>query len=270
MKPKVSVLMPAYNAEKYIDEAVQSIADQTFTDWELIIVDDGSKDNTLNKLKDWKKRDARIKVFENERNSGIVSTRNKLIDLAEGEYIAWLDSDDIAISDRLEKQVKVLDADKDIAVVGGGLEFFKGDKVLSKRLYKQNDSEARKDIFKFSPISQGAAMYKKEYVVEVGKYDDKILTAEDLNLTFRLANQYKIANIGDIVIRYRQHENSETASRIRMMEINTLKIRFKYLFSKSNFKPNFSDYIYNFSHFVSLYLIPGKVKVWLFNIIRNR
>ena len=261
--------MPAYNAEKYIAEAVQSVIGQSFSDWELLIIDDGSKDETFKIAKDFESKDSRIKVFQNEKNEGIVYTRNKLIDLASADYIAWQDSDDVSLPHRLSEQVKILDNNADVAIVGGGLEFFEGDKTLSARMYQENDKDARKNIFKFSPLSQGASMYKKSAVIEVGKYDSDIDTAEDLNLTFKIAKKYKISNLTNIVLRYRQHAGSETFSRLRKMEIATLKVRLTHSMSTA-YNPTFMDYVYNVAQFISIFFIPAKLKIWIFNKIRNK
>ena len=95
MRPKLSVIMPNYNAEKYLAEAIQSILNQTFTDFEFLIIDDASKDNSVNKIKPY--NDPRIRLVENEKNFGLSKTLNKGIDLANGKYIARIDQDDLSL-----------------------------------------------------------------------------------------------------------------------------------------------------------------------------
>ena len=106
-QPSVSVVMPAYNAEKYIEESITSVINQTYTNWELIVIDDGSKDNTAEIVKQFAEKDKRITLYLNEKNMGVAKTRNRGFDMAKGEYIALLDSDDIWLPEKLEKQLKL-------------------------------------------------------------------------------------------------------------------------------------------------------------------
>ena len=120
--PKVSVVMPAYNAEKYIGEAIESILNQTFRNFEFIIINDGSVDRTKEIIQEYD--DPRIVLLENDKNSGIVVTLNKGVDAATGEYIARMDADDIALSNRIEQQVMFLNTHRNIGVVGSALQIF--------------------------------------------------------------------------------------------------------------------------------------------------
>ena len=115
--PKVSVIMGTYNGEKTLDAAIQSICDQTFTDWEFIICDDCSTDGTWEKILKWEKKDSRIKGVRNSQNMKIAASSNRCIALAEGSYIAKMDDDDVSYSTRLEKQVQFLEQHPDIAFV---------------------------------------------------------------------------------------------------------------------------------------------------------
>ncbi len=103
--PTVSVIMPAYNAERFIKETIQSVIAQTYTDWELLVIDDGSADSTCSIIEDFVNRDSRIRLLRNEKNMGVANTRNRGFDLCRGQYVALLDSDDIWFSDKLERQL---------------------------------------------------------------------------------------------------------------------------------------------------------------------
>ena len=105
VKPVVSVIMPAYNAQKYLKEAVESVLNQTMSNFELLILDDGSKDDTMKIAKELAEKDHRIRILVNEQNMGVARTRNRGMELSEGDYVAFLDSDDIWHSDKLEKQI---------------------------------------------------------------------------------------------------------------------------------------------------------------------
>ncbi len=265
---KVSVLTPAYNVEQYISETIESILSQTFSDFEFIILDDGSTDNTFEIATEYAKKDSRIKVFKNEKNLGIAGNRNKLLTLAKGEYVAWQDSDDISLPFRLEKQVKILDKNKDIGIVGGGLQLFNEKGDLSKRLFSEQDEELRKKIFRYSPVAQPSAMIRKEVFDKVGNYDLKMPPAEDLDMSFRIGMFYKFANVPEIVVKYREHDKSATFTKLKTIETNTIGMRLIYGNTKA-YKMTFVDEMYNLCQYISIFLIPTKLKIWLFNIIRN-
>lgn len=108
MKPKISVIMPAYNAEKYIGEAVESVLNQTYENLELLIIDDCSTDGTFQLLECIAKKDSRIKIFRNEKNLGVADTRNRGFEIADGEYSALIDSDDVWRREKLEKQIELM------------------------------------------------------------------------------------------------------------------------------------------------------------------
>ena len=116
MSPKVTVLMPVYNAEKYLIEAIRSILTQSFMDYELLIINDGSTDDSLKIIKSFS--DKRIRLVQNERNIGQANSLNKGIKLARGEYIVRMDADDISLSERIKKQVKFMDANPEIGISG--------------------------------------------------------------------------------------------------------------------------------------------------------
>jgi glycosyltransferase EpsE len=267
--PKVSVLMPAYNAEKYISESIDSILIQTFADFELIIVDDCSKDKTWDIIQEYTKKDKRIVGIKNKYNLGISANRNKLKKIAKGEYIMWQDADDISTEDRMKRQVEVLDQDSSVGIVGGYLQFFDETGDLSIRKYDDLDSQLRKNIFRYSPVSQGASMTRKNVLDEVGDYDLYYSSGEDLDISFRIGSKYKFANIQDIVLKYRQNESGSTIGALKRMELNTISIRLKYIESKY-YNSTYIDHIYNVLQYISIFIIPSKFKIAIFNLIRNR
>src|SRR5690606_37354988 len=121
--PLVSVAMPVYNSERYVAEAIESVLNQSFGDFELLIIDDGSTDETPHILKRYEQADDRVRVVWQE-HRGIPYTRNRAWESAQGTYLAWADSDDLCLPQRLEKQVAFLERHKDIAVCGGAIETF--------------------------------------------------------------------------------------------------------------------------------------------------
>jgi len=264
----ISVVMPAFNAEQYIAESIQSILDQSFDNFELIIIDDASTDRTFEILCEYAKKDSRIRVFSNEKNLGIAGNRNLGVSLAVGKYLAWQDADDVSLPYRLEEQYQFLETHLDVGIVGGYLELFFGDSIQGVRRYAEGDLALRKSIFKYSPVAQPAAMIRKDVLDRAGIYDLSYPPAEDLDMTFRIGMISKLANIPRILIRYRVSETSATGKSLKTMELNTLRIRRKYLF-KAHYQASAIDIAYNLAHFFSVYLIPGKWKIKVFSLLRD-
>ena len=265
--PKVSVLMPNYNCESYLSEAIESILSQSFTGFEFIIIDDGSTDSSWEIIQKYARQDTRIVAIKNAENLWISGNRNKLLELAQWKYIIWQDSDDISFDYRIQKQYEYMESHPEVWASWGGLQFFDESWDLSTRLYKLEDSEIRKTIFKFSPFSQWAGIYRTDIVKEAWGYDETIPTAEDLDLSFRIGRTMKFWNIPEVVLKYRQH-NSDTHRNLKLMELNTLKIRWKN-HKTSYYSMTFWDKVYNILQYISIYIIPSKLKITLFNLIRN-
>jgi len=266
--PIVSVIMPAYNAEKYIEKSIVSILEQTFKEYEFIIIDDCSKDETWTVICDFARKDSRIVALKNTLNLGIAGNRNKGVSLAKGKYVMWQDADDVSMPLRLENQYKFMESNEEVGIVGGFLEFFDDNGSTSIRKYAPDDKTLRKNIFRYSPVAQPAAMIRKTCLDEFGEYDLKYPPAEDLDMSFRIGTKYKFANLQEIVLKYRENLGSATFTRLKTIELNTIEIRRKY--SKGYaYKMTCFDKLYNLIQNISIYIIPTKMKIWLFNFIRN-
>ncbi len=267
--PKVSVLMPAYNAEKYIGEAIESILNQTFTEFEFIIIDDCSTDNTWKIIQEYAKRDSRIIASHNEKNLYISKSRNLSIDLAKSEFLAIMDADDISMPSRLEKQYAILLNNTDIAAVGAYMEIMdETGKTMLVRKYLKEDHDLKKKMFRYSPIAQPVVMYRKSVVKEFGCYSPVQAPAEDLYLWFRIGTKYKFANIQEVLLKYRFFPDSSSNKKLRAVEMKTLKMRWK-AFKKQGYKPSFIDLIYNIAQLSTIYIMPVKIRIKLFVIVRR-
>ena len=268
-KPKISVLMPAYNAEKYIVEAIESILAQTFKDFEFVIIDDCSQDRTWEIIQEQAKRDNRIIIDKNRNNLGIAGNRNRLKKMAKGQYVAWQDADDISIETRLEKQYAFLESHPEVGIVGAYLEFFENDySAKSVRRYCEGDQKLRKNIFLFSPVAQPVAMIRKEILDKAGDYNLKYPPAEDLDMSFRIGERSQFANIPEVLLRYREHPDSNTFTRLKKSEHSTLEIRSKYADSGC-YKITLFDKLYNFLQRITMNIMPPKVRIKIFDLIRN-
>lgn len=204
---RVSVIIAAYNAEKYIEEAVTSILQQTYEDWELLVIDDGSKDSTYQILSYLEERDNRIKVFKNDGNRGVAYTRNRLFEIAQSEYVAILDADDIAISNRLELQVDYMDAHENItACFGNDIYIDKNGNVINygenfALTYRQVNAEM---IF-HNVLSNSTAMVRKKFIDDCRvKYRDNMCGVEDYLFWYQcIENGAKCVVIDQYLCRYR-------------------------------------------------------------------
>ncbi len=203
--PKVSVIMPAYNAERFVADAVESILGQTLRDIELLVYDDASSDRTTEICEKISKRDSRMRVYRNEENRGVVFASNYLIAEAKAPYVARMDADDIALPERLEWQTSFLDQRPEILVVGGQQELmdeagFLIGIVKSPLTHSEID---RQHIQGFCCINGPTAMMRREAVLRAGGYPENSDSAEDFALWLRLGELGEVANIPDVVLRYR-------------------------------------------------------------------
>ncbi|RAS79919.1 glycosyltransferase [Priestia endophytica] len=211
--PKVSIIMGIYNCEKYLSESIDSILNQTFRDWELIMCDDGSKDNTLNIAQNYRNQyPEKIKVIKNKKNMGLNYTLNRCLSIASGEYIARQDGDDIALYDRLEKEVTFLDNNHDYALVGTDMVLFddRGD------WGKTNTAEkpTKHNFSKGTPFCHATCVVRKHVLEEVEGYsiDDKLLRVEDYHLWFKIYSKGYIGyNIKEYL--YKMRDDREASRR---------------------------------------------------------
>lgn len=207
IKPIISVVMSVYNGEKYLREAIDSILSQTFTDFEFIIVDDGSTDNSLEIIKSY--NDARI-VMINQKNAGAAAGRNNAIQNANCDYIAILDADDIAMHDRLEIQYKYLINNPCCVAVGTNAEIIdKNGTYIYTRSLPQTSLELINGLPHQIPFIHPSVMMRKKALVEAGMYPD-VPIAQDLFLFNKIARYGDFANINKPLIRYRYSPSAST------------------------------------------------------------
>ncbi|OVE78950.1 hypothetical protein BVY00_01460 [bacterium G20] len=266
--PLVSVIMPAWNNEAYIEAAVNSLIDQTYKDWELVVVNDYSNDKTGKVIDSLAKKDKRIRAFHNKQNIKQTRTRNFAISQAKGEYIALLDSDDERPPTSLEKQVKFLEANPDVVAVGTGAEICDIHmNRLNDRLYPLENEQIRRTFFRYSPFCLASLMIRAK-ALDSPAYNPDVEPAEDIDLAMRLGMKGKLANLPEILYRVRTHKQSVTQRGARVMEKKTFGIRRKAV-KQYGYKMTLADMIYNILQFSSMYLMPPRFRFWLFNKIRS-
>ena len=201
--PRVSVLMPVYNVAPYLREAMDSILNQSFRDFELIVLDDCSPDNSEEILDTYS--DSRIVRYRGKKNEGLANVLNVGIGMAKGDLIARMDSDDISLSHRFEKQVAFLDAHPDVDLVSAGMERFgDSDSITS---YSTNSEDVKFDALSFSPILHPTSMWRRTRFIENDLfYRQEMVPSEDYDLWTRaLVKRLVLVNMPEILYRYRSH-----------------------------------------------------------------
>lgn len=223
--PLISVAMPVYNGEKYLAEAIDSILAQTFVDFELIIIDDGSTDNSLSVLQAYQKRDSRIQLVSRE-NKNLVATLNEIIDLARGKWIARMDQDDIALPQRFERQLEWLHS-TGADISGTWVQRFG---TLDRRVVRlsQSDEAVKIEMLFCSPFVHPSVMMRAS-LLKLLRYDDVWERAEDYDLWVRAAGAgWRMTNVQEVLLLYRVHKSQISTLTSKNQNLLTEKIQHRY------------------------------------------
>ena len=220
--PKISVLMPIYNTPKeYLKETIESILKQTFTDFEFLILNDSPDNVELDKIVASYK-DKRIKYSKNKKNLGITPSRNKLIDMAKGEYLAVMDHDDISLPERFQKEAAYLDENPDVGVVSCKAQWFPKTKTSCN---PSDDEDIKLALMKRCVIMHPASMIRKSVLVDNKiRYEERFSPAEDYALWCRLIPCTKFHNLPEILFKYRDFGGNTSTRQKSKMDAATLAI----------------------------------------------
>ncbi len=259
-QPKVSVVMPFYNCEQYLDESISSILHQTFSNFEFIIINDASTDESDTIVKKYL-HDKRIIYVNNETNIWIVKNLNHGISLAQGQYIARMDGDDISTLDRLEKQVTFLDDHPEIDIVWWSAILINEQWNHIGKLHKPlNHQDILDGIFLYSPFIHPTVLYKKTLISHLW-YRQEYHLSEDYDLWCRLLlGWYKSANLSDYVLLYRKHAQSSSQYNRKKEKLNFL-IR-KQLISHW-YTPSFKEKVAMYAHYILWILLTWQQKEFI-------
>jgi len=198
--------MPVYNGERFLREAIESILNQTFTDFEFIIVDDGSTDNTWQILQDYAANEPRIVLVRNGTNLGVARSRNRVLALARGEYIAVMDADDVSLPERLSTQVAFLDESPEVGVVGCAIHVIDADgSPICIVHYPTMHSLLLWSLCFRTPLAHPTVVFRKAVAERVGGYDGALVANLDRDLWQRLSSVTHFANLPDVGLLYRRH-----------------------------------------------------------------
>ena len=227
-KPLVSVCIAAYNTERYIRETILSVLAQTYANFELIVIDDGSTDATIAVVSDFE--DSRIKCYQNDVNQGVGYTRGRYLDLAQGKYLAVVDADDIWLPTKLEQQVDYLESNPDYIGCGCWGSRFYADGREELWAYPPSDSEVRYRLLWGSSVIHSSLIFNLTIARRHGcDYDASMQQAEDYDLLRQLVRVGEFANLNEVLVRYRMHENQLTETGKAVQVTNSYQIGLKYL-----------------------------------------
>lgn len=256
---KVSVLMNCYNSELYIKESVQSLIDQTYKDWELIVWDDASIDSTINIIQSF--NDNRIKIYKNDAHCGLCLGRIRAQKFLKGEYISILDSDDIYEKDKLKNQIQAFNIDPNLSLVTSWYsKINENGKELKKIKFSKNLSKIKNELFGDNIFAHSSIMYKRSEAEKVGWYSDKLEYSQDYDLTIKLLQNNPFCIVENYLVKIRDSASSMTRKlslqgliiKEHLEILNYLKDNFalnskQKKINKKNIKiVNFKILIYNF------------------------
>src|SRR3989344_2599957 len=223
----ISIIILTYNRAGFISEAIESALEQSFPDWELIVIDDASEDNTREIVEEYIVRDSRIKYFRNDEHLRISKSRNKALSLALGEYVAVLDSDDVwSDRDKLKKQYGFLEGNKDYVLIGGGVIVIdEYGKEIRRYFNRESDENIRGKILFQNQFAHSSVMFRREAALKAGGYDENLNIGEDYDLWLRLGVVGKMANLKEDLLKYRVHGGNITLRRIEALKNNIAIIK---------------------------------------------
>ncbi|MGB2676646.1 MAG: glycosyltransferase [Candidatus Acidiferrum sp.] len=217
--PTVSVVMSVFNGEEFLSEVIDSVLNQSFHDFEFVVVDDGSTDATADILSKYVLRDGRIRVLRNGKK-GRAASLNLGISLANGKYVANTDADDLAMPGRLEEQVAFMERNPEVGVLGAAFELITDSgEVIDIIRHPLEDSQIRSAMLRYNPICHSSVILRKDIVLALGGYRSILVPSEDYDLWLRMSERSRLANLHNVLVRYRVHANQMS---VRKLEHQTL------------------------------------------------
>ena len=239
MGPTVSIIMAVHNAEDFLDAAVSSILHQSFGDFEFIIIDDGSTDRSTQLLQDFARRDNRVRLISRP-NKGLTPSLNEGLQLARGDLIARMDADDVATPDRLKIQVEFLHAHPEVSLLGGAYELIDGAGRMLTTITPPTDDATLQEhaLAGRTPICHPLAMMRADAVRQAGGYDEEFTVAQDLDLWLKLGEVGKMACVRDVLLRYRQHEDSISEKK-QALQVHNMKLACERAYARRGIQRDF-------------------------------
>lgn len=269
-KPLITVLMPVFNADKYVGKAIESILNQSFKDYEFIIVDDGSTDDSWKIINNYRKKDPRIVTIKNKFNLRTTKSLNCGLKKAKGKYVVRMDADDWSYPYRLRFQYNYMEKHPDVGVSGGKIEVCNKDLVvINKRAYAASDKKIREKIFRYSPFAHPATIWRFDILKKAGYYNECLPLSQDYELYFRVGKISKFGNLNKILIKLRTHNDSSSILKGKYQEQYAIYSRIK-AFLEFGYSMSYWDKLYTFLQMISMVIISPRIKFWIFNRLRRQ
>jgi len=267
--PLVSVIMPVFNSASFLASAIDSILFQTYTNFELIIIDDASTDKSRQIISQYAKKDKRIKFIKNKINLGVSLSTNIGISQAKGQFIAKMDSDDISLPSRLEKQIKYLQKHpRTIAVGGQCMVINETNQIIGNKNFPLHSNQTKDMIFWAVPIQQPTIIINKSLLPKnFTWYSKSKSSAEDVDLMFRLLNFGRLENIKDYVLFYRHRPNSLSHINPKLTFRLTLQSRLNAI--KNGYQPSPKAILLNLAQILVISILPNTLINQLWSVIRG-
>ena len=257
-----------YNGEKYVAATIESILTQSFQDFELLILDDGSTDHTPQILTACARRDARIRVLRHE-NHGVGYTLNRGLAEARGALLAEIGADDLALPDRLSKQVEFLSNNGDHVLVGGYLRIIdQHDFPIGLRKYPTTDRLLRNALLLYNPFASPSIMYRRDAALAAGGYTSRFRACEDYDFVLRLAKCGRVANLPEPLTAYRFHPDSTKSTKTLRQLRDTLDIK-RVAYREYGYPETVAARVLNVMQEAMMHL-PHRLIYWLFTKLAIR
>ncbi len=225
----ISVIMSAHNEEQHVSRATESILNQTFNDFEFIIINDGSLDKTYEIIKRLAEKDKRIRIISHEKKEGLAKSLNDGIKIAQGKYIARMDADDISLPERLQKQVEFMEKNPQTGAIGSCYqEVDESGNILPRKQNPQSWKDIKKALFFYNPISHPTTMMRKEILEKAGTYDETFPTSQDYELFSRIARFSELRNYDEVLL-IRRFPKKVSERKMRRQTIDSLRIQMEML-----------------------------------------
>lgn len=265
-RPLVSIIMSTYNGSKYIEESIKSVLNQSYSNFEFIIINDFSTDNVEKIISKYQKKDNRIIYIKNEQNLKLTKSLNKWIKIAKWEYIARIDDDDIWLKEKLEKQINFMEENKDYWLCWTSTIIINSNwKEIEKIKMRNKNENIKRNILKSNQFIHSSIIMRKKILEEVWWfYDEKWNWAEDYELWLRIWQISKFYNLNEYLLKYRWLETSISRKNQKLQQINSIKLCLKY---KKYYNLTAIALIYRISFYIAtLFLKEEKIKKYLWKL----
>lgn len=264
--PLVSVIIPVKNAGEFVGAAIQSIIDQTYKNWEMVVVDDGSTDETGKILKKFAKKDKRITIITHKESKGIGASLNRALTKTKGKYIARMDGDDISLSNRLATQVSILQKHPQIVAVGGQAEMIDGEGEIFAYKHFPTDAKTLRDMIMWMVPIQHPVMMAKAEVYKKCRYDETFITAEDVELFMQLLQYGELGNVPQVVYKYRKADTSNGYHNLKQTFYLTLLGRYRGIV-EHGYRPSIKGVMLSLVQLIVVSLLPAK---WIIQMYESK